>query len=793
MSKRSLFNAEETIIHEITEIIENDVNKDNPLLSDLIDLFNSYKKLYKQSSRLVKISDRQQEQLRQAEEDLRKSEEKYRGLYNSSKEGIVYMDLEGGLQEANPAFIDMCKYTINELTHMKLSDLTPQKWHDADQKVIETQIVEKGFCEEFEKELISKGGKIIPVAVRLWLLKNIKDQPVGMWGMIRDISERKRSEQLKEDIERMMRHDLKTPLNGVIGFSNRMRQKLDHMTQWSEQIYSSGLQILNMVEHSLDMFKMEEGTYRIKQEPCNLLSIFQIIQNELSELVHEKSITLEYQLNHAPIQWEKPYIVVGEIHKLQNMISNLLKNAIEASPPNEKISIDIIDKTNHEIVLHNKGAVPKDIRDHFFERYVTSGKQKGTGLGTYSALLIAKAHGGDITFKTSQKEGTFLTVTLPKIQLIDLKNYLQDPNQKHLVNPIPQQSSSKPIVLLVEDTPINQQLATELLQDIHVDVDIAENGILAIQALQKKSYQVVLMDMNMPEMDGFETIKEIRKNPEFKNLPVIAMSAYSQDEAAQDCLKAGMNDYISKPIDPVNFYSVLNKYIPIDSQHLFIKDHEPNSNLPPESSSDTQKTIDMDRAIKRMMGKKDLFMETLKQFATDYRNVVNDIKNAFELKDLVNAKRLIHSLKGLSGTISADALFETAKSLENSLTYNKYDDFPHLLQNLNSEVDRVFQSIQTIIGHTPGTNELHPEKKHAKMNLNMIKPMFEKLSSLLEDYDSDSKDVLISIEDQIAHYEISPKAKSLKEKLKQKIKTYDFDGAYEALQGLGDMLGIWKL
>ncbi|MBF0449147.1 MAG: PAS domain S-box protein [Candidatus Magnetomorum sp.] len=238
MSTRTLFSTEEKIIHKSETLLSDEARADNPLLNDYKDLFKSYKKLYKQSSRLIKISDRQQDQLRNAEAALRESEEKYRGLYNSSIDGILYVDMNDCIQDANPSFLEMSGYTAESLKNKKIVDLIPPKWHEALHDIKENQILSRGRSDEYEEEMIDKQGNCLPVSVCSWLIRDEQENPIGIWSIIRDISERKRAEQLKEDVERMVRHDLKTPLNGVIGLSQQLLVSIDQEIQMTERLES---------------------------------------------------------------------------------------------------------------------------------------------------------------------------------------------------------------------------------------------------------------------------------------------------------------------------------------------------------------------------------------------------------------------------------------------------------------------------------------------------------------------------------------------------------------------------
>jgi len=244
---RTLFSTEEKIIYTTEQLLSDDVHAENPLLRDVKDLLNKYKKLYKQSSRLIKMSDRQQEQLRSAEAALRKSEEKYRGLYNSSIDGIIYVDMNNRIQDANPSFLGMISYTSQELKDKEITDIVPPKWHEMIHDIKTNQILNRGRTDEYEQEIIDKHGNIISVSICSWLIRDDKDNPVGIWSIIRDISERKRAEQLKDDVERMVRHDLKTPLNGVIGLSQQLLQSIEKEAQEAENLEMKIQAVLNDV------------------------------------------------------------------------------------------------------------------------------------------------------------------------------------------------------------------------------------------------------------------------------------------------------------------------------------------------------------------------------------------------------------------------------------------------------------------------------------------------------------------------------------------------------------------
>jgi PAS domain S-box-containing protein len=243
------------------------------------------------------------------------------------------------------------------------------------------------------------------------------DEPRQLVHISRDITERKRTEQLREDIERVIRHDLKSPLNGIIGGAQLIMQD-DSVNEEQQQllkgIYDSGMSVLEMVNHSLDMYKMAEGTYELHAEVFDLAEVLKRLAARWQSQRTAKELSLEFYVEERPIEKTESCFVYGEERSVERLLANLIENAIEASPHGGTVTVTAAKKGDRvRFEIHNLGVIPEEVRNHFFERYVTHGKQRGTGLGTYSAWLIARAHGGRISYTTGEEEGTRLIVELP--------------------------------------------------------------------------------------------------------------------------------------------------------------------------------------------------------------------------------------------------------------------------------------------------------------------------------------------------------------------------------------------
>jgi two-component system, sensor histidine kinase and response regulator len=225
------------------------------------------------------------------------------------------------------------------------------------------------------------------------------------------------SAELRADVERITRHDLKLPLNGVIGFANLLKTDEDLTPEQMECIdiiEDSGYRMLNMINLSLDLYKMETGTYQLNADSVNILPLIQKIiteqENNLSKKISLR-LTIDYE---EPVERDYFYAYAEEL-LCYTMIANLIKNSIEASPEGEIVSINL-EKAPQErrINIHNWGMVPEKIQPVFFNKYATSGKSGGTGLGTYSARLIATTQGGNIIMTSSENDGTRVVITLPR-------------------------------------------------------------------------------------------------------------------------------------------------------------------------------------------------------------------------------------------------------------------------------------------------------------------------------------------------------------------------------------------
>jgi two-component system, sensor histidine kinase and response regulator len=296
-------------------------------------------------------------------------------------------------------------------------------------------------------------------------------------------------------------------------------------------------------------------------------------------------------------------------------------------------------------------------------------------------------------------------------------------------------------VLLVEDNELNREVALGLLEDAHLVIDQAENGADAVQHLSKSDYDLVLMDMQMPVMDGIAATKAIRSNPRFAALPVIAMTANAMDRDRETCLAAGMNGHIAKPIDPDKLFEALLLWIrprAASAAASIAAAASVSVSSPPAPSGDLViASIDVANALKRCGGNRKRYESLLQRFADSQSNAVEDLRAALAANDSLTAQRIAHSLKGAAANLGAQALAEAAAAAEAAIE-SKHPVGP-TLESLCHSLDTTMAAIRAAL---PVEHALAGNSSTTADSSTIVQPL-SRLKKLLEADDGDASDFLV--------------------------------------------------
>ncbi|MCB2189840.1 MAG: PAS domain-containing sensor histidine kinase [Deltaproteobacteria bacterium] len=350
--------------------------------------------------------------------ELSEREERYRSVTETSPDAIITTTSEGQILTINNAGQTMFGYGV-EIIGKNVEIMVPAHLREAHRKGVKRYLATRVphiIGKKVELSALKADGTIFPIELTLssW------DGAEGIFfgSIIRDISERKRIEILKEDVTHMMRHDLRSPLVGIIGLANRLAVAVNldaKQTKSAATISELGKKMLEMLDRSRDFYQLEEGTYELQPKPVNLFETVKQVIDQLEGAAATKGV----EINIAKAPKEANILNInGEPILLENMLTNLIKNAVEASPADRNVTVSFFRTSLNQapawrIDIHNEGAIPLEIQPHFFDAYVTSGKVGGFGLGTHNAMIVTRAHGGEISFTSNESHGTHLLVDLP--------------------------------------------------------------------------------------------------------------------------------------------------------------------------------------------------------------------------------------------------------------------------------------------------------------------------------------------------------------------------------------------
>lgn len=364
----------------------------------------------------------------------RESESKYRRLHKTMNDGFVMVDMSGRIIEFNQPYQQMLGYSDEEIYKLTYSDFTPEKWHAFESKIIDEEILPAGFSHVYEKEYIRKDGTIFPVELRTFLIKDEKNENEGMWAIVRDITDRKKTESIMLENEARLRelnatkdkffsiiaHDLKNPFNSIIGFSNILAQQvreidLEEVEEYAEIIQRSSRRAMDLLTNLLEWSRLQTGRIQFHPEHIDLVELIERESDLLSDTARLKLIEISKK---SP----KKATVFVDKSMIGTALRNLISNAIKFSHPGDEIVISVEQKPNeYEIAVIDKGVGIKEVSlgklFHIEESYTTAGTQneKGTGLGLILCKEFIEKHKGKIWVESEFGKGSTFRFTIPLI------------------------------------------------------------------------------------------------------------------------------------------------------------------------------------------------------------------------------------------------------------------------------------------------------------------------------------------------------------------------------------------
>ncbi len=648
--------------------------------------------------------------LRAGEEELRQSEARYAALFRNSHTPMLIIDPQDGhIVDANPAASSFYGWTRETLLGMLITDINTLSADELREELAKARQSERN-CFHFRHRLAD--GSLRDVEVFSGEIR------IGegnfLFSIVHDITERVRLEEelsqhhqhLEQLVEQRtheltlamaqaesanvaksaflanMSHEIRTPMNAILGITHLLTKESPTPLQADRlhKIGTAAQHLLSVINDILDLSKIEAGKLQLENGDFLLRDVLDHVGALISETARNKGLRIEIDEGNVPA-W-----LNGDPTRLRQAILNYAGNAVKFTEHGTvQLRARLVDEDKDGLLVRFEvsdtgiGILPEKLPQLFsvFEQadVSTTRKYGGTGLGLAITKRLASLMSGEVgVFSQPGKGSTFwftarmqrgigIMPARPDTPLINADTDLQ---RYH--------AGSR--ILLVEDNPINQEVALELLRDVGLSVDLAENGRIAVDKARSTSYELVLMDIQMPEMDGLEATRAIRLLPDWQTRPILAMTASAFEEDRRACLDAGMNDFVAKPVNPQVLYASLLKWLPFSRPTIIspVEERSTTGSGAADLALDSIRLainaipgLDVEAGLNVVRGKLANYVHLLKKFTDLHFNDASRVRAALAAGQLDEARLITHSLKGVAANIGASELRQRAADLENAL------------------------------------------------------------------------------------------------------------------------------
>lgn len=634
-----------------------------------------------------------------SEQALKIKEEKYRSILANMNLGLLEVDNDDIIQYANQSFCFISGYQIEELIGNKASHLLLSA--DNEKVVIsKSNQRKKGVSDAYELPLKNKDGEL------KWLLisgaprYNDNGDLVGSVGIHLDITAQKQLEidlttardaaqasaQAKELFLANMSHEIRTPMNAILGMANQLNKtKLNPNQQFFlDTIHSASDNLIIIINDILDLSKIDSGKLTIEKigfEPQKVISkVMQVLQHR----AEEKGL----KFTNSSCDSHLSPVLIGDPYRLEQILLNLISNAIKFTfkglvDVTCRVIKDMQDYQLIEASVTDTGigmgeAFIAKLFDKFSqEDESVNRKYGGTGLGMSICKELIELMGGEIVVFSKKNEGTSVSI------LIQLdKGTVQDLPQKETFEIDTRLLKGKNI-LVTDDNDINRLLASTILKNFGANIIEAQNGQEAINKVKENPFDIVLMDLQMPVMDGLEATQIIRKSIT-KDLPIIALTAYALKGDHQKCFDAGMNDYLSKPFEENQLLRIITKWLNKNDEL------KAQTGLIQNDFHQSQSLFDLEQLIEISKGNTDFVDKMLNLFTDRTPKSVQEIKSAYYRGDFEQVGRIAHRIKPSIFNLSIKSLEKEITEIELlSKEFQASEKLEKLIIKLECVIDKV--------------------------------------------------------------------------------------------------------
>jgi two-component system sensor histidine kinase/response regulator len=677
----------------------------------------------------------------------RRAKEEILDLYNNAPCGYHSLDADGVYVRVNETELLWLGYSRREVIgRRKFSDfLTPGSLELFKEQFPTFKI--RGWVCNLEFDMVRKDGTILPVLLNSTVIKNVRGEFIMSRSTIYDISARKAIEmellrakdaaeasaKAKSAFLASMSHEIRTPMNAIIGLA---RLSMDTALTPKQRDYLSKIQtsadaLMSLINDILDVSRIDAGRMEIEQIGFRMDKLLEDVQAVVGVKAEEKGIDLAMRI--AP---GVPRTLLGDPLRLGQVLINLIGNAVKFT---EKGSVEVsvtpvhrrMDRVGVLFSVRDTGiGIPAEQQARLFKPFTQADesmtrKYGGTGLGLAISGNLVSLMGGKIDVASEPGKGSEFSFVLELVERPDAEEE-REPSAPAAAPRL----STKGRILVAEDNEINRQVIREILEGLGLTVESAKNGMEAVDmASSGRAFDAILMDLQMPEMDGYEAARTIKARADLQLIPIIAVTAHALSSERQRCMEAGMDGYVSKPVNPDRLIAALRNWIPaLEEQASASAKKELRSAEPEAKAMPSLPGLDMKALLERLNGNQALLLRLLGEFARKHGDAAARIRESLAGGGMEEARRIAHSLKGVSGNMCAIEVFQASKDLENALNARTGDRSEELVDRLEAAMGPLMKAIPLL---TPRESSLPGGRRRADKPENLSVAM-DKLGALLE-------------------------------------------------------------